>query len=182
VFKLLAVTGTTKNKAHETYKEFFEQLEAKVGSRVEFVIYGIELGKSKGEFASWVMNRRDRVTLKFRRHEKELMEDYLDCDIAVSLSTEEGYGMPVADALGFGIPVVARSIGSYREIKVNLDDGGIVSLGRDLGHCVEQAASLISVSAVKLGREEKYERYRRFCIRNRAVAKSLLKGLEGRNS
>jgi len=182
ILKLLTVTGTTKNKAHEAYKEFHETLEARVGMRIELVIYGIELRKARGEFTSWAMDRRDRVTVKYGRSEEELMEDYLDCDIVVSLSTEEGYGMPVADALGFGIPVVARSIGSYREIKENLDDCGIIHLADDLGQCVERAAKLISESAGKRGREERYERYRRFCRRNRDVANSLLEEMAGRYS
>lgn len=182
IFKVLAVTGTTKNKAYEGYKEFHECLEARVGMRLEFVIYGIDIRKVASGFASWVVERQDRVTLKYRREEEELMEDYLESDMVVSLSTEEGYGMPVADALGFGVPVVARSIGSYREIKENLDDAGIISLGDDIDHCVERAARLISKSAVRRGREERYERYREFCIRNRDIANSVLQELSGRNS
>lgn len=178
--KLLAVTGTTKNKAYEAYKEFHERLEERLGMPVVFVIYGIELREATADFRRWATRMSDRIMIRFRRKEEELLEDYLDCDIVVSLSTEEGYGMPVADALGFGVPVVARSIGSYREIKVNLDDCDMVHLAVDIDSCVEMAATLISRSDVEVERDRKYDRYKSFCIRSRNRAIALLEGLNRR--
>lgn len=177
VFKMLAISGTSKNKAHDSYMAFHNELETRIGERVELIIYGIELSKTRSEFRSWVVNENDRVTVKYRRDEDELLCDYLDCDFVVSLSTEEGYGMPVADALGFGIPVVAMSIKSYREIKVDLDSSGIMYLADDLSHCVENAAKLISKRMVGTGRKERMEEYRLFCIKKRDRAKKALKNI-----
>lgn len=177
VCKVLAVTGTSKNKAHERYMAFHGELETRLLKKVELIIYGIDLNRARRDFADWVVNQRDRVTVKYRREEEELLEDYLDCDFLVSLSKEEGYGMPVADALGFGVPVVAMAIESYREIRRTLDNQGIMYLGDNVSRCVEEAASLVSSSTVEERREKRLESYRQFCNRSRIIASTVLKDL-----
>lgn len=175
LFKILAIAGTSKNKAHETYMAFHRDLEKRIGGRVEFVIYGIDLKRTGSKFRNWVASEKDRVTVKYRRGEEELLNDYLECDLVVSLSTEEGYGMPVADALGFGVPVVTMSIESYREIKADLDSKGIMYLADDLCHCVENASSLISQRVVSTGRKERLQEYRLFCAKKRYTSERTLK-------
>lgn len=176
-FKMLAISGTSKNKAHETYMSFHRELEARIGESVGLVIYGIELSKTDSQFRSWVEREKDRVEIKYRRNEEELLRDYLECDFVVSLSKEEGYGMPIADAIGFGIPVVAMSIESYREIKVDLDNSGIMFLANSLCQCVDNAASLISRGVVRTGKNERLQAYRLFCNKKRDAAMKALRSM-----
>lgn len=180
--KVLAVTGTSDNKSHEEYMTFHTELESRLGRRVEIIMYGIDLSKTRDEFRKWVANKKDRVRVKYRRSEVELIKDYLDCDFVISLSREEGYGMPVADALGFGIPVVARSIVSYREIKMSLDSSELMCLADDVSHCVVKAADLMSGRIVGSDRDERLEAYTYFCMKQRRRAKSALMGIAEGNS
>lgn len=59
--------------------------------------------------------------------EERLIQCYLEANLALCLSKEEGYGIPFLDALMMGIPVVATRIDTYQEI-VNLVSGMIDTL------------------------------------------------------
>ncbi len=161
--KILVVTGMTKNKVYEEYRVFHERLQAEIGKIVSLVIYGVQLEKAEVDFQKWVVESNGIVSIKYKRDLRELLSDYLECNLVCSLSIEEGYGMPVADAVGFGIPVIARSIGAYREVKQKFDEFNMLRLGRDVDDCVAKAAKLLQEMPKKESKEERFTRYRRFC-------------------
>lgn len=179
--RLLAVTGTSRNKAHEDYASFHRGLEVRIGRGVELVMYGIRLSQTSSQFRDWVVNGEGKVMVKYKREEEELLDDYLDCDFVVSLSSEEGYGMPVADALGFGIPVIAKSIDAFNEIKVDLDLDGIMLLSDSVSECIDKAAGLVEGWLVGGTREERLEKYGRFCMMHETKAAAVLRGLREDN-
>ena len=175
--KVLAVTGMTRNKMYGDYRPFHDGLQKEVGGKVKLVLYGISLDKAEAEFRQWVDESEDLVEVRYRRKASELVDEYLDCSLVCSLSIEEGYGMPVADALGFGIPVVARSIDAYKELKREVDAMGLLELGRDVDECVRLAARLIGQSAEGGDKRNRVERYKSFCTRSEETARHLLKEL-----
>lgn len=48
---------------------------------------------------------------------KELVKKYLEADFFLSTSIEEGFGMPLLDALCFGVKSIVSDIPTYREIR-----------------------------------------------------------------
>ena len=175
--QVLAVTGMTRNKMYEDYMHFHSGLQKEVGRKVKLVLYGISLDKAEAEFREWVDESGGLVEIRYRRKASELISDYLGCSLFCSLSIEEGYGMPVADALGFGIPVVARSIGAYKELKREVDAMDLLELGRDVDECVCLAARLIGQYAQSVDERNRVERYKDFCTRSEKTARHMLKEL-----
>lgn len=51
-----------------------------------------------------------------RVSEDQLWQEYTDADLTVFLSLHEGYGLPVAESLGCGTPVLTSDFGSQAEI------------------------------------------------------------------
>ena len=171
---ILVVTGMTKNKMYGDYKQFHKGLQKEYGGRVRMIIYGVSLVSADAGFRQWINESEGLVEVKFRREVRELMDDYLNCSLLCSLSIEEGYGMPVADALGFGIPVVARAIGAYEEIKREIDAMGLLKLGRDVDECVREAAQVIVQYSGDGNKRERIEKYKDFCARSDKVARCML--------
>ena len=48
--------------------------------------------------------------------DEELAELYRTCTATVSASLYEGYGLPVAESLSYGIPTIASDIAAFREV------------------------------------------------------------------
>ena len=85
--------------------------------------------------------------------------------------------MPVADALAFGIPVVARSICSYREIKQEFDEYDLITLVDSVNECIGKAATIARSQRSRERKSERMRRYRGFYNRSQTVAKAKLLGL-----
>ena len=175
--KVLAVTGMTRNKMYGDYKPFHNGLQKEIGRKVKLVLYGISLDKAESEFRQWVEESEGLVEVKYRKESGELIDEYLGCSLVCSLSEEEGYGMPVADALGFGIPVVARSIGAYEELKREADTMGLLELGRDVDECVRIAARVMGQCAVAEDKRNRVKSYKEFCTKSEEITKHMLKEL-----
>ena len=171
---ILVVTGMTKNKMCGDYQLFYEELLKKTGGKVKLVLYGIHVDRAQDGFRQWIEANQGLVEVKYKREACELYRDYLSCSLVCSLSTEEGYGMPVADALGFGIPVVARSIDAYKEIKRTLDSLNLLRLGRDIDECIGLATSLICQYDWKQEAVDRVERYKVFCTSSEQAARMML--------
>lgn len=51
-----------------------------------------------------------------RLHDEQIDQLHVSCDIFISLSHTEAWGIPMHDAMGFGNPVIVSNHGSYPEI------------------------------------------------------------------
>jgi glycosyltransferase involved in cell wall biosynthesis len=64
-----------------------------------------------------------RITLSQRVSDAELWEAYSEASFLAFPSLHEGYGLPVAEALAMGLPVITSDFGSTRELA---EDGGCI--------------------------------------------------------
>ena len=177
IFQILVVAGMSANKSYDEYKRFQESLRARVEIDVKLIVYGVELRRANSEFNRWVAREGEMVEIKYKKAATELLGDYLSSDLFVSLSRNEGYGMPVADAVALGIPVLARSICAYREIKREFDVCNIVRLIEGVDQCIEEAARVVRSPRVRESKEVRLRRYKRFYNRNQSVASQRLSEL-----
>lgn len=143
--KILAVAGMSANKAHEEYFRLHSILIKEMKIVIEMTIYGIDEKRVKGEFREYVERKKCSLQIKNRRESSELFSDYLECDVLVSLSTDEGYGMPVSDACAFGIQSIVRDIGAFREQSSNSLGSGGIMLVEDVRECAERVKDVYDV-------------------------------------
>jgi glycosyltransferase involved in cell wall biosynthesis len=69
---------------------------------------------------------------------KEIPGYYQHCDVVVQVSEYEGFGIPVAEALAAGKPVIANDIPPFREILEGAENACLVPLDRkDLEEAME---------------------------------------------
>ena len=88
---------------------------------------------------------KHRIVLHYRVSDAELLHEYVSSDLFISLSTSEGYGIPVADAIGFGIDVVLRDIDVYRELtKTGVGGLSRCSFVQDWRGCAKSIAEKVS--------------------------------------
>jgi glycosyltransferase involved in cell wall biosynthesis len=71
----------------------------------------------------------DRVTFMDSLSQEELVRQYNRAQLLVSPSLYEGFGLPAAEALACGTPVVATTAGALREIVDHGESGLVVPLG-----------------------------------------------------
>jgi glycosyltransferase involved in cell wall biosynthesis len=74
----------------------------------------------------------------------ELAARYRSADALVMLSEHEGYGVPLVEAMGQGLPVVAFGAGAVREV---LGDGGVVLANKHPLHVAESVSRLLADGA-----------------------------------
>ena len=70
----------------------------------------------------------DRVTFTGRLSDEALRKEYSSCTLLVQPSLYEGFGLPAAEALACGTPVVATDVGAVGEV-VSPDVGVLVAPG-----------------------------------------------------
>ena len=186
---LLSVTGKTKNKCLGDYFNMVEKLVKSEGIDISMVLVGVEEVELEKRLAIIYAENRDRITLKKGIRGKELLALYMDSDVFVSLSVDEGYGIPLADAAGFGIPVIARDIPAFSEIANMGGLKGLVELCKDVDEVVELIAKKRDKychneedrNMVIARRVENYARYRQECrIRAEPALRDLISGWDGR--
>jgi glycosyltransferase involved in cell wall biosynthesis len=74
------------------------------------------------------LNLANEITLAGKCTRDQLYFLYREADLYVSLSAHEGFGMPLVEAMAFGVPVLAYSAGS---VSATLNGGGHVLMARD---------------------------------------------------
>ena len=132
---ILGVTGSSENKCLDDYFRMIDAIVMKRRIDICLVLVGVdELGLSR-EAREIYRRNENTVVLKKGVSKSYLVSLYLSCDVFVSLSSDEGYGIPVADAIGFGIPVIARNIPAFREISEDITNVSPVSLCDDYEDC-----------------------------------------------
>jgi len=74
-------------------------------------------------------NLRDRVKFHGFLGKQDLSRLFLDCDIYVLPSLFEGYGIVIAEAITYGLPIVATNVGAIPELIQNGVNGILVNPG-----------------------------------------------------
>ncbi len=112
----------------------------------------------------------DRVTLTGRLSRDELVQLYNACEVFVSPSLYEGFGLPAAEAMACGAPVVATTAGAFPEV---IEDGqsGLLVPPRDAAALADAIERLMKDSFVrrKLGQEARRRISEHFSWRETAV-------------
>jgi glycosyltransferase involved in cell wall biosynthesis len=67
-----------------------------------------------------------RVTFTGRIPREDLVRHYNDAKLLVTSSVHEGFGLPLAEAMSCGAPVIGTEIGAYREIVEHGKSGWLV--------------------------------------------------------
>lgn len=161
--RFLAVAGTSKNKAIEDYFKWHRYVESITENKTNLTIYGLTLASLPTYNRDYVESCDGRIVIKSRRPSQELLRDYLDCTYFLSLSREEGFGIPVADAVAFGVRVIARDIEAFREQKMELSDSSGIVLAGDLkGVSAATNELLEDVNRLPIGYYDKLERIVRY--------------------
>jgi len=112
----------------------------------------------------------DRVTLTGRLPREELVRLYNACEVFVSPSLYEGFGLPAAEAMACGAPVVATTAGAFPEV---IEDGqsGLLVPPRDAAALADAIERLMKDSYVrrKLGQAARRRISEHFSWRETAV-------------
>jgi|GEM_PF-5411116 len=115
---LLLLSTVEPRKGHEDLINA-ARLAWSQGARFNLLFIG-QLGwisKSfKAEFQEFLQVESDRAIWFDSVEDHELEEFMVAADLLVSPSLDEGYGLPVAEALQRGIPVLANGIPTYQEL------------------------------------------------------------------
>lgn len=90
----------------------------------------------------------DRVTFSGRVSREELLRLYNRSELLVSPSLYEGFGLPAAEAMACGVPVVATTAGAFPEV---IDDGvtGLLVRPADAAALADAIARLMGDAALR---------------------------------
>lgn len=166
--KMLAVAGSSRNKAIDDYMHLMKSIvnSGIEGEGIQLVIVGIDRFALDNEARQIFEEMCERIVLVKGIGNTELARLYLESDIFVSTSIDEGYGMPIADSLSFGLDVVARDIEVYREIKVDFGSPKEFSLEKDLNRIKDsiifKAVQIRGRSRDRIDNEEIQKRVERY--------------------
>lgn len=165
---IFAIAGQSRNKCIDDYFKMFDILGGKAGINAKMTVVGISEKDLPDHSKAVSIKYSGRIEVIKSVKTNELIEYYLGCDVYVSLSDKEGYGIPVADAMGFNIPVVARDIPPFREISCLERESGGVVLCKDAIECsrfIRENYRLWILSSNDLDsrrRKERIDKYWRF--------------------
>lgn len=107
----------------------------------------VVIGKLRDGAASRTLDAldlRDKVTFKSGLSREDLAREFNRATIAVTPSLYEGFGLPAAEAMSCGTPVIVSDGGALPEVA---GDAGIVVPKGDPGALAEAIADLMSQSA-----------------------------------
>ena len=99
-------------KLLEAFDEYIEQ-----GGNTELVIVGRKGWKYKEIFNTFkLLNHQNRVVIKEEIDDTSLLYLYKTARGFISISLDEGFGLPAAEAQSYGLPMLLSDIPVYREL------------------------------------------------------------------
>ena len=143
---VLCVSGGYRHKNLETLVRAFAEVAARrpdaqlvvVGQAPELLL-GARPGVGVGSMAR-SLSLTDRVTVLGYVTDAELGALYRAASVLAMPSLFEGFGLPVVEALGFGVPVVSTRAGSLTDVSL-----GLARYLDDPTNAAEMAGALIDV-------------------------------------
>lgn len=127
-FKILSIAHPVPHKGAHHLLEVLSHLKDKV--EFKWVLLGWYSESSDKEYQNFFINEINR--LKLNNHIEVLgnvnniLDWYKQSDLLVHPSESESFGFVVAEAMSFGIPVVAFNVGALHEIIDNQVDGFLI--------------------------------------------------------
>lgn len=115
---ILSVCAGNKHKNHKVLLEAFSLL-ASQDDEIHFVLVGSIHDDAKPYYNSLSESIGGRIHFMKHISNSDLAYLYSNAKLYVSASLFEGLGMPVVEALYFGIPVILSDIEVHREISFN---------------------------------------------------------------
>jgi glycosyltransferase involved in cell wall biosynthesis len=107
----------------------------------------------------------DHVKLLGKLEDEDIYGLYRRADLYVSMSRHEGFGMPLVEAMTFGLPVLARSAGS---VAATLGQGGLILESGGARSMATAARLMLEEPALRMrileGQNRSLERYERSVI------------------
>jgi glycosyltransferase involved in cell wall biosynthesis len=133
---------------HEKYKNIdtlirvYHQLPENIKNKYSLLIIGKFAGTYSRDLMELVRQGGEEKRVKFIDSvmPEELPGYYKNAKILIHLSLYEGFGLTVAEAMNFGLPVIASDRSSIPEV---VGDGGILVNPQDIGQVTEAIIKLI---------------------------------------
>ena len=179
-FQILAIAGNSKNKCADDYFIVYDRL-ARAGYSICLEVYGLRREFLSANAKEVCDRYADKISLRYREPAELLLKSYLDCDMFLSLSEKEGYGMPVADAAAMGITVIGRDISSFREIREMRDFRHYIALGSSNDSLVSMVERCLevsnSVNDYEKRRRERLARYAKYSEWHKKMVGEKMSGL-----
>ncbi len=117
--KLLYVSSIVKRKNHLETIELLTNICSRKSMEIELTLVAAS-GDMVNILARSISKLKDpHLKIKLLRNIPEccLTKVYNSSDVAIYLSKEEGYGMPIRDALSVNLPVICSDIAVFREFQ-----------------------------------------------------------------
>lgn len=149
-FNLLFVGRICENKNQLELIETLSHLKSFSDSAVRLVLAGdVTSGSYQSRLVEEVEKRglKENVIFTGKISEEELAALYRQCDVFVCLSEHEGFGMPLIEAMHFGLPVVARKSSSISDTLGGA--GYLLETGVDAYHVAAAVRSLMLTHSVR---------------------------------
>ncbi|MDC2974974.1 glycosyltransferase, partial [Prochlorococcus sp. AH-736-K09] len=154
--KILFVTGNPSTKRSNIISPLVEKL-AIYKKNINFQVTII------GNINTQIKNQRNLKIFKPNKpiSEENLIREYLETDLFISTSIAEGFGIPLLDALLFGINCLATDISSYKEIRQFYGSKNLTLIPAlsDIEYYLEKLDYLIE-NYIYINKKIKYENYK----------------------
>lgn len=105
----ILLLGTKDNK---NLVRIFESLK---GINCDILV----IGQPTDEQLNLIQNLQLNVTFKFNLTQKEVVAEYIACDLLCFASIYEGFGMPIIEAQAVGRPVLTSNLGAMKEVAID---------------------------------------------------------------
>lgn len=115
-FSVLYLGPLSRKKGSATLLEAFERfLDHRHDARL--IIVGNLIDDPGSRIAELLSHSRlkHQVSLRARVTEAELVELYRSCSVVICPSIYEGFGLPILEAMAYGLPVIASRIPPFQE-------------------------------------------------------------------
>ena len=154
--KILFVTGNPSTKRSNIISPLVEKLAINK-KNINFQVTII------GNINTQIKNQRNLKIFKPNKSisEENLIREYLETDLFISTSIAEGFGIPLLDALLFGINCLATDISSYKEIRQFYGSKNLTLIPAlsDIEYYLEKLDYLIE-NYIYINKKIKYENYK----------------------
>ena len=119
----LAISTNADYKNQKTIFKAFEQYRKNGGEKMLVIIGSMNIvSEAQTVYESLPAGIKAQIVWKSHISNKELGAIYRGASCFISASKFEGLGMPIVEAMSFGLPVLLSDIMPHREVSMNMGD------------------------------------------------------------